>query len=258
MADRSERGKKRDGGSGGKLFYLLLGVVALGGVAFLLLAGRGDGGEPARPLPAWADQVQADPAAGVPLGAEDAPATIMEFADYQCPHCAQFGTFTGKLIRQNYVESGGQARWVLYDFPVGFPNSIPSAIAARCAGEQGEEAFWAMHDLLLARQSEWGGSDAPRRIFARYGEEIGLDGDAFRACMEERRPLEEIVASRRYGEQLAVQGTPTLFLNGRKLDNRTETTYQALERLILAAADSARAASDASDGEAGGEADGAR
>lgn len=238
MAQR--KGAKQSGG-GGRLFYILLAVVAIGGMAFLLLAGGGGDEGAARPLPAWAAEVEADPEAGVPLGPEEAPATIMEFADYQCPHCAQFGTFTGKLIRQNFVEQRGLARWVLYDFPVGFPHSISSSVAARCAGEQGTEPFWAMHDLLLARQADWGRTDAPGRLFTGYARDLGLDTDRFRECFDERRPLEEILASRSYGERLGVQGTPTLFLNGRRLDAR-EYSYEALETLIRAAADSASSA----------------
>lgn len=246
MAKRDDRGSRA--GGPGRWFYLLLAAVAAGGVAFLLLAGRGGDGEgPERPLPAWATEVEADSAAGVPLGPEDAPVTIAEFADYQCPHCAQFGAFTGRLIRQNYVEGERLVRWVLYDYLVGFPNSLPSALAARCADAQGR--FWEMHDLLLARQARWGPSESAARLFRDYARELGLDDGRFGACMEERRPLEQVLAAHKYGEQLGVRGTPTLFLNGRMLDNRTEVSYDALERLIRAAADSTRAAgADAASG----------
>jgi protein-disulfide isomerase len=247
VADRKRRG--RAGGSAksadpsrgvGKPFYIVLAVVVAAGLAFLLLVDRGGEGAAMDPLPAWVADVEADPDAGMALGPEDAPVTIMEFADYQCPHCAQFGAFTGRLIRQNYVYERGLVRWVLYDFPVGFPHSITSSLAARCADEQG--AIGPMHDLLLARQSEWGPTESPLRHFTRYADELNLDRSAFRECMNERRPLEEIMASRRYGERLGVQGTPTLFLNGRQLDNRAEIGYETLERLIQAAADSVREA----------------
>lgn len=241
---RSARGPTRqsekDTGGGGKLFYLILGLVVIAGVAFLLLADRDGEDIATAPLPAWLDQVEADPEAGVVLGSEDAPVQIMEFADYQCPYCARFGTFTGRLIKQNYVRERELARWVMYDFPLGFPNSLSSSLAARCAGEQG--GFWPMHDLLLSRQTEWGPSESPVRVFSGYAGELGLDRAAFRACIEERRHLEEIIASRRYGEELGVQGTPSIFLNGRQLDLATETSYESLEQLILAAADSARRA----------------
>lgn len=256
MANRKEDVEKK--GASWK-FYALLALVAAGGIAFLVTAGGGGSGDLTSPLPAWAETVEPDPEAGVPLGPEDAPVTILEFADYQCPHCAQFGTFTGRLIRQNYIQERGLVRWVLYDYLVGFPNDVPAAIAARCAGEQGRH--WEMHDILLAQQSRWGSSDAPGGLFRDYAERIGLDRAAFETCLAERRPLEEVMASHAYGQQLGVQGTPTLFLNGRKLDNRTESSYEVLERLILAAADSARAASgEAGSGDGaggGGEAGGA-
>lgn len=236
---RQESGSSESKGVGWG-FYALLGVVAAGGIAFLLTAG-GDSGELTSPLPAWAETVEPDSAVGVSLGAPDAPVTIVEFADYQCPHCAQFGSFTGRLLRQNYVENGGLVRWILYDYLVGFPNDIPAAIAARCAGEQGR--YWQMHDLLLAQQSRWGASDSPGRRFRDYAKQVGLDQGGFETCLEERRPLEAVMASHAYGERLGVSGTPTLFLNGRRLDNRTEADYESLERLILAAADSARKAS---------------
>lgn len=259
MRDTGVNVVKRSEGSGstkrvGWAFYAILGLVAVAGIVFLMTAGGGDGGgELTSPLPAWAETVEPDPAAGVALGPADAPVTIMEFADYQCPHCAQFGTFTGRLLRQNYVEGEGLVRWVLYDYLVGFPNDVPAAIAARCAGEQGRH--WEMHDLLLARQNGWGPSDSPGRLFRDYAADLGLDGGAFGACLEERRPLDDVLASHAYGESLGVSGTPTLFLNGRRLDTRTETSYEGLERLILAAADSARAAA-AEGAAAGGSTDG--
>lgn len=237
---------KRDGdaesrkGAGWK-FYLVLGLVAAGGIAFLVTAGGG-GGELTSPLPAWAENVEPDSAAAIPLGAEDAPVTIVEFADYACPHCAQFGSFAGRLIRQNYVESRGLVRWMFYDYLVGLPHDLPAAIAARCAGEQ--ERYWEMHDLLLAQQSRWSGSDDPGDAFRRYAGQIDLDEGAFAECLAERRPLEAVLASHAYGERRGVRGTPTLFLNGRRLENRTESSYEALERLILAAADSAREAAE--------------
>lgn len=240
-------------GAGWK-FYLALGLVAVGGVAFLLMAGGAGDGELTSPLPAWAETVEADSASGIPLGPEDAPVTIVEFADYACPHCAQFGSFAGRLIRQNYVQDRALVRWVYYDYLVGLPHDLPAAIAARCAGEQGR--YWEMHDLLLAQQSRWSGSDDPGGAFREYAGQIGLDRDAFAECLAERRPLEAVLASHKYGERLGVRGTPTLYLNGRRLDNRTESSYQDLERLILANADSARnvgsgEASDASEGGTG-------
>lgn len=257
MAEPRRTGSREKQKGPGTLFYALLGLVAVGGVAWLLLA-RG-GGASELPTPAEFEalyaEVEADPSVGIPLGDPDAPVTIEEFADYSCPHCAQFGTFTGRLLRQNYVEGGGPVRWVLYDYVLGtFPHSAPAAVAARCAGDQ--DAYWPMHDMLLARQREWAapGSD-PQRRFGEFAERIGLDVAAFRSCLGEGRHIEEVAASRKLGAQRGVNSTPTLFLNGRELDLRTEGSYEPLERLIQRAADSVRAARSGGEaGSAGGEA----
>lgn len=239
MVAKKRGDKKANDGSGpGRTFYLILGGLLVVGVAALFMArgGDGDGGEPE---PVSASSVEADPEAGVATGPADAPVTIKEFVDYQCPHCAQFASLTGKMLRRNFARTDS-VRWILYDYPLGtFPNSLPAALAARCAGEQGR--YWQMEEILFGRQGEWAGEGDPAGTFADYAERIGLDTDAFRTCLEERRHLEEIMASRRYGQQLGVGGTPTIFLNGRKLSTR-ELGYEPIARLIRAAWDSASAA----------------
>lgn len=225
--------KKSGEGSGGsstpgKMFYLVLGgLVVAGGVGLLMARGGSGPGEGAQaPVPVSASSAEADPGAGVSLGPEDAPATVMEFADYQCPHCAQFAGLAGKMLRRNFVQTDS-ARWILYDFPLGnFPNSIPAAVAARCAGDQG--AYWQMEELLFARQQEWGQERNPRGELVDYAERLGLDTGRFRTCLEERRHLDRIMASKRYGESLGVRGTPALFVNGR----RVQTSYEAVARAI--------------------------
>ncbi len=195
--------------------------------------------------------VAADSTAGVPIGRDDAPVIIWEFVDYQCPHCAQFSSFTGRLIRQNYVDNGGPVRWVMYDYVIGsFPHSIPAALAARCAGEQGQ--YWPMHDVVLARQNRWAVGDRPAPVFREFAQELGLDMDAYDACMSDRRHLTAIAAARKYGDQLGVNSTPTIFLNGRRLEV-PETSYEGIEALIQAAVDSATAGAEPVEAESAGE-----
>jgi len=234
--------------SGGtnKLFYVILGVVVLGGVGWLVLAGRGDGPteSPAAAL-AGAAEIESDPNAGVPLGPEGSPAEIWEFFDFSCPHCANFAGFTGRLLRQHFVENGGPVRWVSYDYVLGsFPNSLEAALSARCARDQGEAGYWLMHDMLLARQLSWAMVDNPSGEIRDIAEEAGLDGRALRSCVQEQRHLETVLASRRFGDELGVNSTPALFLNGRRLDG-DETSYEGFEQLIEAAIDSAAAAAGA-------------
>lgn len=219
-----ERGQSRT-------FYLLLAVVAAGGIAWLIAASGGGSQSAAEPLPEIPVDVEADPAAGLALGADDAPVTIMEFADYSCPACARFTSFTGRLIRQNYVGDGGPVRWILYDYVLGtFPNSVAASIAARCAGDQGQ--YWPMHDLLFARQTRWARDRDPSGRFREIADELGLDGGEFGRCLSEQRYLDRVMAVRKYGDEMGVNSTPTLFFNGRRLNLATEGDYAVLERLV--------------------------
>ena len=221
----------RGGASGqSRKFYLLLAVVAAGGIAWLIAASGGSQSA-AVPLPEIPIDIEADPSAGLALGAADAPVTIMEFADYSCPHCARFASFTGRLMRQNYVGNGGPVQWILYDYVLGtFPNSLAASIAARCAGDEGK--YWAMHDLLLARQTRWAMDRDPNGRFREIADELGLDGGQFGRCLSEQRHLDRVMAVRKYGDEMGVSSTPTLFLNGRRLNLETEGDYAVLERLV--------------------------
>lgn len=244
--DKRSSGSEDETGPG-KIFYLVLGGLLLAGVAALYMArdGGGGGGEP---QPVTASSVEADPEAGVALGPADAPITFKEFVDYQCPHCAQFASLTGKMIRQNFVRTDS-ARWILYDFPLGtFPNSVPAALAARCAGEQ--DRYWEMEEILFGRQQEWGNERNPRRTFVEYAERVGLDTDSFRECLEEQRHLDQVMASRRYGQQLGVNSTPTIIADETTLSAR-ELSYESLAERIRDAWEERDAESERSEGTGG-------
>jgi len=227
------------GGSGGpgKIFYSVLALlVVAGGVAlWMARSGGGSSGQTAgEPMPV--SSAEADWSSGVAMGPSDAPVTVAEFADFQCPHCAQFQGFTGKLAKQNYVQDRGVVRWIHFDFPLGsFPNSMPAALAARCAGNQ--DAYWEMHNWLLTNQSAWGRESDPTGVFVDQAGSMGLDAGQFEACVEEERPMERIRASRAYGQQVGVNATPTIFVNGRKLPG--VPNYETLAKVIEAELDSA-------------------
>lgn len=247
-------GGQSNGGSN-RAFYLLLGAVALGGIAALIFAMGGTDRAPDVLPPSAADMAaEASAAVGVSTGPDDAPVTIIEFADFRCPSCRNFNATTGRLIRSEFA-TGDDAivRWVAYDFPVLGQGSWPPAIAARCAEEQGR--FWQMHDLLYARTEEWIDESNPNGAFIDLAEEIGLNADSYRECLADRAHLQEVAASQNYGQSLGVSGTPTIYLNGRRLPLR-EAGYQALRGRILEVAAAAggaeagdEAANDAADGE---------
>jgi protein-disulfide isomerase len=165
---------------------------------------------------------------GIAAGRADAPVVIHEFADFQCPACAQFAAFGTPHIKQRYVEPG-IARYVHYDFPLIsiHPHAFLAARAGRCANEQ--ERFWDYHDLLYAEQRSWSGVEDALPMFIEYAGRLGLDRRAFESCLRSDRYALEVTQNLRLGESLGVPGTPTLFINGRRAEIRT---LEDLDRLI--------------------------
>ena len=114
------------------------------------------------------------------LGAADAPVTVVEFTDYQCPFCKRFIQTTFPLLKRDFIDTG-KVRWIVRDLPLGFhPNANKAAQAAHCAGDQGK--FWEMRDTLFRNNANLGIEQLPG-----YAREIGLDGDAFDACLSSDR-----------------------------------------------------------------------
>lgn len=232
MNKQTKRAAAKGSSGASKSFYLIvLAVIVLGGAGLVIAGMNRD--DAVGPMSLADTEVEADPGVGLSEGAEDAPATLVEFSDYQCPHCATFNGFTGKLLRQNYV-SNGMLRWTVYEFPLEhFANAIPSALAARCAGDQGR--FFEMRDMLFANQRDWATEGNPKRKFEGYASELGLDRRQFGACYDDRTHLATIMSAKKYGESLGVSGTPTLFFNGRRILD-VETSYEAIEEAIRQAA----------------------
>jgi protein-disulfide isomerase len=149
-------------------------------------------------------------------GAEDAPVVVTEFADFQCPACAQFASRLAPAIDAQYVETG-QVRFVYHEMPLQrHINAVPAAEAARCAGDQ--NAFWRMHDMLYANQVQWQNLDRPIPQFAGYAAQIGLDRAAFESCMNAGAHRADIQAALRVSEELRIPGTPTFIINGQQYD----------------------------------------
>ena len=214
-------------------FYVILGLVLLTGIGLLVTKLRHKAGGEAvnQGVPVTLTPEQLQRVQGISIGRADAPITIYEFADFQCPHCAQFAAFIEPLIRQNLVETG-KARYVFYEYPLGgaFRWSYLAARTGRCANEQGK--FWEMHAILFARQRQWSFDPDPAAQFVEYARTIpGLDAAKFEQCVRSDRFQKEVSESAQLGNSLGVGGTPTLFVNGRKIDPLPET-YSQLEAQV--------------------------
>ncbi len=147
------------------------------------------------------------------IGDPDAPVTIVEFSDFECPFCARFHRETLPLIMQNYVETGA-VNIVYRDFPIDriHPNARAAHIASECADEQG--AFWPYHDVLFEGQSRWSGL-GPEELAGQlvsYAGDLSLDIGAFSSCLDNPAINAEISADKAQGGQYGVTGTPAFFI----------------------------------------------
>jgi len=164
--------------------------------------GQNNAGQPSRTLPGADD----DPSIGSP----DAPVTIIEFSDFQCPFCARFSLDTLPQLKENYI-SKGKVRMVFRDFPLGFhAQALPAAEAAECADEQGK--FWEMHDKIFQNQGSLGTSS-----YKQWAKDLGLDSAKFDACLDSGKYANEVNKDLQDGQSAGVSGTPTFFINGKEV-----------------------------------------
>jgi protein-disulfide isomerase len=159
------------------------------------------------------------------LGNPEAPVTIIEFSDYECPYCRSYHQETFGEILINY---GDVVRYVFKDLPLSsiHPNAAPAANAAHCAQEQ--DAFWEFHGLLFSNQLGFG-----EESYLAYAQSISLDIDSFEDCLSEGRYLDivnqDITILTRINAPLS---TPTFFVNGQYLAGAQP--YSEFARLIEA------------------------
>ena len=140
------------------------------------------------------------------IGPENAPITVIEFSDYECPYCQKWqNEVYGKLLE----EYPDQVRLVYRDFPLSsiHPNALPAALAANCANEQGQ--YWQFHDRLFSM--ELGLDD---KAYEAYATQLGMNVQSFLECYKSGRYEEEIQADYDFASQLGVRSTPTFFING--------------------------------------------
>ncbi len=143
------------------------------------------------------------------LGPENAPVTIIEFSDYQCPYCARWHSEVFARLMDTYK---GKVRFVYRDFPLYsiHPQAESAAEAANCAGEQ--NAYWEFHTALFSEKYNLGAES-----YRQYATDLGLDAAKLGQCLDEHRYQAEVKADFDAAVQLGVSSTPTFFINGRAL-----------------------------------------
>lgn len=212
---------KNPKGSNLKPFYLLLGIVALVGLALIVYQGRkGKGAGEASTAPVDLQSLDArallEKARGVKVGPDSAKVQVMVFSDYMCPACGYFATNIQPLIEEQFAKTG-KVQFTYYDFPLGgtHVHSFLAARAARCAEDQGK--FHDYHSLLFRQQNGWSFAGSPPvDQFNDFAQQLGLDAAKFQDCLNSDAHAELVTANYQLGQQLGVNATPTVIINGRR------------------------------------------
>lgn len=141
-------------------------------------------------------------------GERDAPVTLEEFGDFQCPPC---GTISG-LIDELERDYRPRLRIVFRNFPLAnHAHAAEAAYAAEAAGLQGR--FWEMHDVLYREQSVWSKAADVGTVFNSYAGMLGLNIDRFKADMQDPKVRAKVALDQREGAERGVKSTPTIFVN---------------------------------------------
>lgn len=175
-------------------------------------------------------------------GSADAPVTIIELSDYNCPVCADFVNSTAHQIDEELL-STGEAKYVVQPFAL-WKESLPIVEAAACARDQGK--FWDFHHRLFANQGLYSRNHPPSRSLLRdLAEASGLNVDEFQACIDEGRHREEVLAWTEDAKTVkGVNSTPTFLVNGTKVNLLRGEPYLVTLRNAVDAALAAGAGSE--------------
>ena len=161
------------------------------------------------------------------MGAEDAPVTLIEYASYTCPHCANFHTGVLKQLKEEYIDTGKMKliyREVYFD-----RYGLWASMIARCGGP---EKFFGISDLIYKGQSDWsraGGASEIIDALRKIGGIAGLDKDTVEACLQDGTKAQTLVAW--YQENATADGveaTPSFVLNGTRISNQSYEDFKAL------------------------------
>ena len=210
-----------------KISAALVSVFVLAVVVFLGLSGR-DTDAPGAAQDAGAAVVRED--SHRLSTAPDGRVTLVEFLDFECEGCKAAYPFVEQL-REEYE---GRVTFVARYFPMpGHANAENAAVAVEAAAQQGR--FEDMYHRMYETQTEWGESqESQAALFRSFAEEMGLDMGRYDAAVADPATLERVLRDREDGLALGVQGTPTFFLNGEKVDVQTTEEFVELIDAALA------------------------
>ncbi len=210
QARRSKMRERREARNRRRLLMLIAGVAVVGALSLIVLNLQ----QQARAV----TLVERPYAHDKTLGPDNAPVTVEEYADFQCPFCAQFATGTARQLEDTYFKSGsGKVRFVFH--PVAFlgPESQDAAEAAECANEQGK--FWDYYDILFTNQrGENQGGFSLSRLKSLATGIPGLDTARFNTCLDSHRYRQTVQQETQQAQDRGIKATPTIVVNGQMVE----------------------------------------
>ncbi len=164
-------------------------------------------------------------------GPENAPVTVVEYGDYQCPHCGR----AYPIVKRIQKHFGASLRFIFRNFPLTelHPNAEAAAETAEFAGANGK--FWEMHDLIFENQQRLGGE-----LYLELAGELGLAVEALQSALESGKYEDRVAADFKGGVRSGVNGTPTFYINGHRHDAPFD--YEDLAQAIEAASSASKQA----------------
>lgn len=212
-----ERTEQERGSGGGKGWVMLGGlalvIVVAAGVAYLALGAAGPDGSGGAGTESASSGTGPGEALPPPtLGGEDAPVTMVEYSDFQCPYCGQFAREVEPELIEQYVKDGTlKIEW--RDFPSFGQESVNAALAAREAQEQGR--FWEYHEVLYENQGSMNSGVFSDDNLVGYAKEAGVDPEKLEESLTSSELEPAVSRDFEKGQSLGITGTPTFIINGR-------------------------------------------
>jgi len=194
-----------------KPLLVIVGAIVAAGIIAIYLSRQGTAAETKNSTtsdsPGSATTIVAG--SGRIRGAADAPVTLVEYGDYQCPTCGLYHPIVSELLSRYQ----GKLKLEFHHFPLiqMHPNAMRAALAAESAADQGK--FWEMNDLLFEHQNDWARSPNAETIFLQYALQLGLDSNRFMQAMKSPDTQARVLADVTRGSDI-VKGTPTFAING--------------------------------------------
>lgn len=191
------------------------GLVAVAAIAFGVYSGTRPASSGPEPTPAAAT---AAPTKAAILtvqptdhveGDAKAPITLIEYASFTCPHCARFNTVELPEIKKKWIDTG-KVKLVYRDFPLD-ETAARAAMLAQCAGD---DKYYAVIDMIFRGQGNWATASDPIAELSKSLRIAGMGENEVKACLADSKRVDAVTASYRSGEQVGVDSTPTLFING--------------------------------------------